>query len=194
MMSEEAKIAFALAAAGLAFAGNVPYLRDMFAERIQPHAFSWMLWSLVSGITLFGQIAKGAGVGALPSAISWLFTISIFLFSLRRGFAYVTKTDAYFFVIALLGLIPWLITKDPTLSVVIAVCIDLTAFVPTVRKTWKHPHSESSALYAANVARHILALFSLEAYNIATMLHSLAMIIVNTFMVSLIIRRARNTL
>ena len=75
------------------------------------------------------------------------------------------------------------------LSVVIAVGIDLTAFVPTLQKGWSQPRTENPILYAMNVARHILALFSLEAYNIATMLHSVAMILVNTVMALILVMR-----
>lgn len=176
---------FALGAACLAIAGNVPYIRDTVAGRIQPHAYTWFVWSIVSAITLSGQIVKGAGIGALPAAIAELFTIGIFFLALRYGFK-ATRTDTYFLVVALLGVIPWLLTKDPTLSVVIAVGIDLVAFVPTLQKTWRAPESETGALYGANVARHALALLSMQTYNVATTLHSIAMILMNTAMTAMI--------
>ncbi|MEK7059592.1 MAG: hypothetical protein AAB971_02460 [Patescibacteria group bacterium] len=176
----------AIIAALIAIAGNVPYLKDTFAKRVRPHPYTWLVWAIVSGITLFGQIAKGAGVGALPTAVAECFTITIFLFSLQYGFKYVRRTDKYFLIIALLGLIPWLISDDPTISVVIAVSIDLVAFVPTIRKTWRHPGSETPILYGANVLRHVLTLLSLQSYNIATTLHSIAMIITNSVMTGII--------
>ncbi|MBZ5661993.1 MAG: hypothetical protein LAO08_16455 [Acidobacteriia bacterium] len=71
---------------------------------------------------------------------------------------------------ALLGTIPWILTRDPTIAVIIAVGIDLTAFLPTLRKTWDYPSTETPILYASNVLRHILALFALQAHNIATAL------------------------
>jgi hypothetical protein len=146
------------------------------------------VWTLVSCIVFFGQLAKGAGIGALPTGASEIFTVIIFVFSLRYGFKKINHFDTLFLCIALLGLIPWVLTKDPTVSVIIAVSIDLIAFTPTLRKTWKYPKTESPILYSSNVLRHILALFSLEAYNIATTLHSIAMIIVNSAMTWMLIR------
>ena len=192
-MPEMVKLVLAIVAGALAFAGNVPYLCDTYRGRVQPHVYSWFVWSVVSGITLFGQIAKGAGVGAIPAGVSWLFTLSIFIFSLRYGLSHITRTDTYFLLAALVGVVPWIITKDPTLSVVIAVGVDVIAFAPTVRKTWSHPQTESPTLYAANVARHVLALFSLEAYNVATTLHSVVMLIANSAMTLLILLRRRKT-
>ena len=173
----------AIIAALIAIAGNLPYLIDIVKKRVEPHPYTWLVWTIVSGITFFGQIAKGAGVGAIPTGAAEIFTIIIFLFSLQYGFKNIKKIDTYFLIFALLGLIPWILTKDPTISVIIVVAIDLIAFVPTLRKTWSLPRSETPVLYAANVARHVLTLFSLQAYNIATMLHSIAMIITNSIMV-----------
>jgi hypothetical protein len=185
------KETLAIVASLLAIIGNVPYLRDIISKRVQPHPYTWFVWSIVSCIIFFGQVAKGAGIGALPTAASEIFTIIIFFFSLQYGFKNIHRIDTVFLVICLLGLIPWVLTKDPTLSVIIAVGIDLAAFVPTIRKTWAHPHTETPILYGTNVLRHILMLLSLKAYNIATALHSIAMIITNSLMTILILRRKR---
>lgn len=185
------KETFAIVASLLAIAGNVPYLYDIFKKRVQPHPYTWLVWSIVSCIIFFGQVAKGAGIGALPTAASEIFTIIIFFFSLKNGFKRIRRIDTIFLVIALLGIIPWILTKDPTVSVVIAVGIDLTAYIPTLRKTWVHPKTETPLLYVTNVLRHILMLFSLQAYNIATTLHSIVMIVMNTIMSFLITRKKR---
>lgn len=188
------KLFLALLGACIALVGNIPYLRDVITNKIQPHPYTWLVWTLVSAITLFGQIAKGAGVGAIPTATAEIFTVIIFLFSLRYGFRNIVRRDTYFLIVALLGIILWILTKDPTISVVIAVSIDLVAFVPTLRKTWVKPASETPILYSMNVVRHVLTLFSLQAYNVATTLHSIAMIVTNTAMTGIILfRRKRNS-
>lgn len=181
------KETIAIIAAVIAVVGNVPYLIDIIRKRVQPHPYTWLVWTVVSGVMVFGQIAKGAGIGVLPTAASELFTLAIFVLSLRYGFKNIKKIDTYFLLIALLGLIPWALTKDPTLSVIIVVGIDLVAFVPTLRKTWRQPKTETPLLYGMNVLRHTLTLFSLQAYNIATVLHSIAMIVTNTMMTSFIL-------
>jgi hypothetical protein len=185
------KETIAIVAALLAIVGNLPYLIDTFRGRVQPHPYTWLVWSIVSGIVFFGQVAKGAGVGAIPTAAAEIFTIIIFLYSLKFGFKHITKTDTYFLIAALLGIIPWILTNDPTISVIIAVSIDLVAFIPTLRKTWHKPETEVPLLYGMNVLRHILMLFSLQAYNIATTLHSVVMIVVNSAMTLIILLRRR---
>ena len=170
----------------LALVGNLPYLFDVVKRKIKPHPYTWFIWSIVSCVIFFGQVAKGAGIGAIPTAASEVFTVIIFLFSLKYGFKNPPKSDKFFFFLSLLGLIPWILTNDPTISVIIVVTIDVIAFIPTLRKTYRHPGTESPLLFGTNVLRHILILFTIGSYNIATMLHSIAMIITNTLMVILI--------
>ena len=186
------KETFAIVATVFAILGNISYLRDVLAKKVRPHPYTWFVWTIVSGVTFFGQLAKGAGIGALPTGVAETFTLLIFLFSLQYGFKHVTKTDTYFLIFALVGLIPWIIFKDPTISIIVVVTIDLIAFIPTLRKTWGDPSTEAPALYSMNVARHILTLFSLQTYNIATTLHSIAMIVINSIMTFLILRIPKN--
>lgn len=185
------KESIAIIASILAIIGNVPYLMDIVKGRVKPHPYTWFVWSIVSCIIFFGQIAKGAGIGALPTAASEIFTILIFFFSIRYGFKDIKKIDTVFLIISLVGLIPWVITKDPTISVIIAVSVDILAFIPSLRKTWHEPSTETPILYSMNVFRHILMLASLQAYNIATMLHSIVMITSNTLMTFLILRKKK---
>ena len=182
---------FLAVAVSLAIIGNIPYLYSMYKGEIKPHPYTWFIWSIVSLVTFFGQLQKGAGLGAIPTAASEVFTIIIFLFSLKNGFKGIEKKDTYFLVIALLGLIPWALTKDPTLSVITVVTIDVIAFIPTLRKTWKKPESENYILYASNVLRHILTLYLTERWNIATTLHSFAMIVTNSLMTAFILRKSK---
>ncbi len=135
------------------------------------------------------SLPQGAGIGALPTAAAEIFTLIIFLLSLKYGFKGITKTDTFFLLLALVGIVPWIFTSDPTVSVIVAVSIDVIAFSPTLRKTWAEPKTETPILYAANVLRHILALFSMQAYNIATTLHSIAMITTNSLMTLIVLTR-----
>lgn len=145
------KETLAIIAAILAIIGNSAYLRDVVRGRVQPHPYTWFIWSIVSMTTFFGGLAKGAGIGALPTGVAEGFTIIIFVFSLKYLFKgnaqHIRVVDHYFLALALLGLIPWALTNDPTISVVIVVLIDIVAFIPTLRKTWIHPQSEQPTLY-----------------------------------------------
>lgn len=182
---------FAIIAALLVIAGHAPYVRSMRRRTIEPHPYTWFVGALVSAIILAGQYAGGAGVGILPTAASALFSLTIFLLSFRYGFRGITKLDTALLVLALFAVVPWLMTDDPTLSVVLAVGIDLVAFAPTLRKTWLRPTSEPRLVYAVNLLRHGISLLALEAYSVATALHSVVMLAASGSMLLLIGRTPR---
>jgi uncharacterized membrane protein YbhN (UPF0104 family) len=56
------KTSIAIVAALLAIAGNVPYLRDIIQKKVKPHPYTWLVWTIVSCIVFFGQVARGAGL------------------------------------------------------------------------------------------------------------------------------------
>lgn len=192
----DAKILFAIIASILAAIGNISYIREIIKGKVEPHPYTWFVWSIVSMTTFFGGLAKGAGIGALPTGIAEGFTIVIFILSLKGlrhiRAVHIRAIDNYFLAAALLGLIPWALTKDPTVSVIIVVAIDVIAFMPTLRKTWMRPEGERPLLYGMNVARHALTLFSLRTYNVATTLHSIAMICMNFLMVVFMSKKSRS--
>jgi len=179
-------LAIVILASVLAIIGNVPYINDVLRGKVRPHPYTWVVGAIVSTIVFLGQTQAGAGLGAIPTFVSALFAGIIFLLSLKFGFKNITRGDKIAFFVALAALIPWLITKDPTLSIVIAVGIDVVSFIPTLRKTFYNPETEQPLLFLMNVSRHILMLCALNAYNLATVLHSVVMILLNLTMLVLI--------
>ena len=172
----------------LALIGHAPYLVSVIRGKTTPHPLTWLSWSIVTTITFMGQLVKGGGYGTLATGLSGLFTIFIFFYSLKYGFQHVRHQDTYFFLASLTGVIIWILTHEPTYAVIIAVSVDIIAFIPTLRKTWHKPSSEIPILYATNIAKHFLILLALGAYNIATTLHSIVMLFTNTLMILFIFR------
>ena len=184
---------FAVSAALLALIGHIPYIVGIFRGQVRPHLYTWLIGSIVSLIVIGGQFVKGAGVGILPTLVTGVFTVSICALSLKYGYRSITRSDRFFLFAALACGIPWLMTDDPTLSIIMAVSIDVIAYAPTIRKTWREPSTESPVLYSANLVRHLLALLAMEQYNVATTLHSVAMIGTNLIMVgTLALRKDRD--
>lgn len=175
-----------------AIIGNSKYFFDTLKGTTKPHPYTWLIWSIVSGVTFFGQYLKGAGIAAIPTLTAEIFTIIIFLFSLKYGFKKINKKDHYFLAAALLALLSWFITSDPTIAVIIVVIIDVIAFLPTIRKSLNlHSKNETAMLYVMNVLRHLITLYLLASFNIATALHSIAMIICNSLMIIFIVNNKK---
>ena len=76
--------------------------------------------------------------------------------------------------------------KKGLISIIIATIIDAAALLPTIRKTIKHPASETFAMYLLNVVRQTLVLIAMGRYNLATVLYPMYSLITNALMVLVI--------
>lgn len=166
----------------LAFAGHTPYVIDTYRKKTTPHIFTWLIWSFVSSIAFLGQVAKGGGPGSWSTGVTTVVIILVTLLTLRNKKTDITLSDKILFGFALVAIIPWYFTKDPTLSVIIATIIDACAFIPTIRKTLRNPKSETFTTYALNILRHTLSLVALSKYNVATVLYPAYLLCMNSLM------------
>ena len=177
-----------LVAAILTFVAVAPYIIDIFRNKTKPHIFTWVIWAIVTLFVFFGQWQKGGGPGSWTTGIAGIITIFIALISLKKGSRDITKLDIIMFVGALLGIIPWLLVKDPTISVVILTIIDVLAFIPTIRKTIKDPQSETFISYVLHAIRHSLSIIALTNYNLATYIFPASIAVMNIIVILVILK------
>lgn len=163
----------------LTFVGYIPYIRDTISGKTKPHVYSWFLWGFVTAIAFALQLSDQAGIGSLVTLAASIVCFVIFIFGMRIGDKDITKTDTLLLISAVFALIVWIFAKQPVLSVIIVSLVDMLAFGPTIRKSWKNPHSETLISYIINTARFGLALFALERYTIVTYLYPLTWFFAN---------------
>ena len=172
----------------LSIVGHFPYILDTIKGKTKPHIFTWVIWSIVTLLAFFGQWAKGGGAGSWGTGITGLIAVCIAILSLKKGTKDITTLDKVFFFGALIAIIPWYLTKDPTTSIIIATLIDACAFIPTIRKTIKSPKSETFATYSINIFRHTLSLVALGQYNLATVLYPAYLLLMNSIITTVMLK------
>lgn len=172
----------------LAFIALYPYIVDIFKNKTKPHIFTWLVWAIVTILAFFGQWQKGGGAGSWTTGVTGIITIFIALISFKKGSRDITKFDVLIFIGALIAIIPWSLTKDPTLSIVILTIIDVLAFMPTIRKTIKDPQSETFISYVLHAIRHSLSILALANYNIATYIYPASLAVMNIIILSIILK------
>lgn len=176
----------------LTFIGYFPYIRDILRKKTRPHVFSWLIWSVLIGIIYALQVSAGAGAGSWVTLSLMVIMVSIFFLSLEQGRKDIKKVDVILFLVALFALPLWLVLKQPVLSIILLSSIDMLGFVPTIRKSWADPYSETLSFYIITTFRHVLALFALSEYNVITYLSPVSWAVANAlFTMMLIIRRKK---
>lgn len=97
----------------LALIGLVPYIVDILRNKTKPHVFTWTVWAVITILAVVAQWQKGAGAGAWTTGVTGLLTIFIALISLKKGTHDITRIDTIIFIVSLISIIPWYLTKDP---------------------------------------------------------------------------------
>ncbi len=170
------------------------YLRSIWLGKTRPHAFSWLLWALLTGIVFVAQVLKVGGAGAWVTGVSSVICLLIgisALFKDERGFS---KFDWVFLSAALAALFVWFFTKNVTASVVLVTIIDVLGYASTIRKGYRYPHEEMATSFSLNSLKYVFALFALQAYSIATVLYPASLIFMNGLVAVLVVVRRRYTL
>jgi hypothetical protein len=180
-----------LLAIALTLVGLLPYIAGMVKGRLKPHLFTWLVWTLMTIIVAAGQVTAGAGAGAWPTIITAILCIIITIGALKYGEKHITRSDWGFLLAGLAAVPLWLVTKDPTASVILATAIDVSAFGPTIRKSWHQPWQESMLNCISSLAKHVATLLAITNYNIATALFPLALIAANALVITILILRRR---
>lgn len=184
------KVIISLVTVILAFVGYIPYIRDIFKKKTTPHVFTWFIWTLAVGITYALQVSGGAGTGSWVTLSITCLCLFIFLASLKNGNKDITKEDVVFFVLSFVALFIWVGAKQPVWSVILIVTVDVLGFIPTIRKSWKKPHSETLFTYELSTIRQGLSIFALQQFNMLTLLYPIVWTFANLFFsVLLIVRR-----
>jgi hypothetical protein len=178
-------------AVALTFIGYAPYIRDIFNGKTKPHIFSWFTWILTTALVYALQATSGAGPGAWVTLSLVVIMSFITILSFKRGYKDIKKIDVIFFLLAILALPLWLVVKQPVLSIILLTAIDLAGFVPTIRKSWNAPRTETLSFYVITTFRHALSIFALEQFNIITALYPIAWVVANALFVFILIVRRR---
>ena len=176
----------------LTFVGYFPYIRSVVRRQTMPHIYSWFIWSL-DGFIIFGlQITHGAGPGSFVAFSAGLLSITVLVLTLfHKGKRDITPADTAFSICALVALVLWLYAKQPLLSAVLIMAVDVLGFVPTVRKSWLKPRSENITFYAVNTVRFVIALAALKEYSVITVLYPAVWFFGNAFFTAMLAVRRR---
>jgi hypothetical protein len=185
------KTALAIGTLILAVISYVPYFRDMFSGRTRPHAFSWLIWGVLNGIAFAGQVHDKGGPGIWPLGFTAAAMFVIFFASLKYGEKDIRPFDWFCLVAAGLALIPWLLTNEPLLSIILVTIIDLLGFAPTIRKAYLRPYQETLVTHAISTFKYAFIIIALQNYTVTTVLFPLAVFIADGLLVGMLILRRK---
>lgn len=175
----------------LVFLGYIPYFRDIVKRKTKPHLYSWFIGGFVAIIIFALQVSGGAGIGSLVTLAAGIMCLLVIVLGvIYKSNIEIVWIDTVFLILAFVALGLWLVAKQPVISAVLSTVIEVLGFMPTVRKSWNKPFTETLQSYYLNTFRFSFALLALQTYTIVTMIYPITWALFNGFFsLMLVIRR-----
>lgn len=185
------KLLFAILASFVWVASFAPYIRDIFLKKTKPHTYTWLIWTITQSTAVAGLWYGDGGWGTLALIIGTIFVFIVFLLSLKYGTRNITTGDTIVLIAALLAIIVWWQLNNPLLAVVTVSVIDVLGYLPSFRKTFEEPWTETPISWAIFSLANIFIIFSLAEYNVLTLTYLIAITIANIILLTICLARRR---
>jgi hypothetical protein len=171
---------------------HIPYLLHTLKGTNKPHVFTWVIWTLLTGIAFAAQVVGKAGPGAWATGFTSAICLVITIAAYRVGEKHITRSDWAMFLFGLASIPIWMMTSDPIWSIWIVTIIDVSAVYPTFRKSWLRPHEENSFMYGFNIPRHVITILAITNLSLTTWLYPAGLLVMNLVMFVMLKTRRSN--
>ncbi len=161
------------------------YIWSMFKGRTMPNRVTWLMWSIAPLIATAASVSGGAGWAALPVFMSGFCPLLIFSasFFTRKGYWQLSKLDYFCGVLSALALALWYLTMDPDSAIVLAIVSDAFAALPTIKKAWGNPETESIWPYLIGVFGPLASFAVAEAWSFGELAFPAYLVVINVLLV-----------
>ncbi len=147
----------------IAFIAFIPYFLSILRGETRPERATFAIWSFVNIVTLLSYFAAGARETIWILFVYTVLQIAVFILSLKYGMGGFNKFDIICLGGATLGMLLWIITKNPLTALYLAVFSEFLGWVPTVKKVYLFPETENTLSWSIGAVATLLNLFALTS-------------------------------
>ena len=161
--------------------GNLKYAIDTLQGRTKPNRVSWLMWSIAPLIGSAAAFSAGATWAAVPVFIAGFCSLFILAatFVNKKAYWKLETFDYLCGLFSLLALVLWALTSQPVVAIIFAIISDAFAYIPTQRKAWIHPETESYWVYAASVFNALTGLLVVKTWAFSEYAFPAYLVIIN---------------
>jgi hypothetical protein len=149
------------------------YFRDMLRGKTKPHAFSWLVWGLLSGVGFFAQVGAHAGIGAWATGVTSVVSLSICVFALRIGATRPSSFDWSLLGVAICSMLLLFVADSDEIALVLTLLALIAGFAMNIRKAYRKPLEENAVAFWLNTLKFVPAIFALAHFTFLTVAYPL---------------------
>jgi hypothetical protein len=174
----------------IAFGCYFPYMRDIIRGKAVPARSARIMFTVLMIIALFQQRHLGSGWALAVTFGEAAGSLAILGLALKRGVGGLSRFDVGCYVLLVASVVLWVTTKNTFLALHLTVLADITAFAPTLAKTWRWPESETPLFFTAGIIAPVLSVQAEGSFSYAVILFPMYLALVNGIEVALIYRKS----
>lgn len=171
---------------------SAAYLRDTLKGKSKPNLVSWSMWALAPLIGTAAALYAHADVWATVRIfLSGFLPLIVFTASFLnpKSFWKLTTFDFLCGACSVLALIVWAIADSPRSAILFAAIGDGFATLPTVRKAWHYPETETGIAYVGSFISILLVLPSIPRWDIENSAFQIYLLIANAMLLFSVYRK-----
>lgn len=154
----------------------IPYVVSILRGHTKPERTSYLIWLIVDVVGVLSYIYAGATTTIWTGIVFCLTALLIFILSLKYGVGGFSKFDIGCFLLALVGIGVWIVSKDAILALYFITLVNFIGYLPTIKKVYFLPKTENTlswTLAALASTLNLFALTSLQPHLIAPIVCSM---------------------
>jgi hypothetical protein len=182
---------FVFLAAALSVFGSASYIRDTLRGTTSPHRVTWGLWALEGILAFIVEIQQHVGLASIMTLALGLIPLVVLLASFKNPHAVwrIDAVDISCGVVSLAGLVFWAVVNEPTIALVSFVAADFIAALPTYRKSWSSPESETPRVFVMGAVNTGITLLTPKNFTTAGALFPGVIMLTDSILSVLILTR-----
>jgi len=162
---------YAVYIAAVINAGGVTgYIRDTLRGHTFPHRITWFLWGFIPLVTVAVQLREHVGIQTVMtfSYFATAMAVLVMSFVARRGSWEVTTFDWACGGVCVAAVAVYAATLKGDLAISLLLTAEFFAALPTVRKSWKAPETETWTVFLAGVVSSSITLLAVRHWTFPT--------------------------
>lgn len=162
------------------FYGIFFYIKATLKGDTKPNRVTRLMRSIAPLIATIAALSDGVRRAVLPVFMSGFWPLLIFIASFinRKSYRKLEKFDYICGICSLLALVLWRITKEPLVAIAFAIASDAFAALPTIIKSWRHPHTESPVAFTTWLLSALTSFFAMKTFGAAELAFPIYLVIV----------------
>ncbi len=181
--------AIGVAAGIISACGFIPYIIDTMRGKAKPNRATWSIWAVLGIIAFASYFSAGARDSIWAPAGYMAGQIAVAALSFRYGKGGLGALDIACLCGAGAGLALWALSGSPLLALGMVMAVDALGAIPTIRKAYHEPGSESRTGWLLLCAGNGLNLFAINEWSLGVAAYPVYFFLINAVILALVLGR-----